>query len=595
MASHRAGRLTEAEALYLRVLQVQPRNFEALRLFAVLSLQRGKPSEALRLIGRSLEMNPAYAAAWHDRGQILRALGRNDEALECYARALAIDPAFVDAIASRGQTFGALGRNGEALACFDAMVAAAPGSAQALNNRGSALAALKRYSDALSDYDKALSLQPRSTAILNNRGLALQALGRDQEALAAFERALILDPTDARTHNNRGLALQGLDRHENAVGCFDQALALQPGYADAWNHRAASLQELRRFKDALESYERAIALAPEESWFHWNLGLLLLLLGDFERGWPEYEWRLRTGQVVLQRFQQPLWRGEPLNGRTLLIHTEQGLGDTIQFCRYAPQFAREGRVILQAPGPLLGLLERLALPSRKGVGGWGANLDIAGATPPRNSLPQGDGERVAVVPTGDPLPNFDLQCPLLSLAGMKRTASNVPYLFADPNRVADWREKIGGEGLKIGICWQGNPAVGIDRRRSIPLRHFQAIGRIPGVRLISLQRVYGLDQLTTAPPELRIETLDAQGYESFDDAAAIMMCLDLVVSSDTAIAHVAGALGRPVWLGTSYVPDWRWGLEGSACDWYPTMRLFRQTTRGDWLSVFAEMAAALRG
>ncbi|HLJ05365.1 MAG TPA: hypothetical protein VKT26_03785, partial [Acetobacteraceae bacterium] len=298
---------------------------------------------------------------------------------------------------------------------------------------------------------------------------------------------------------------------------------------------------------------------------HLNLGIVLLLAGRHAEAWPEYAWRFRAGAARLPALDKPRWSGEPLDGRTLLIRAEQGLGDTIQFCRYVRQAAARGSVVFEVQPGLRRLMAGVIAPER-------------------------------IIQVGDELPPVDLWSPLLDLPlllGMD--APPPPYLAPDADRVAMWRERIGPQGRKIGIAWQGNPSAAAERGRSVPLKEFLPLARLPGIRLISLQKYHGLEQLKDVPDGLVVETLDEldAGADAFADTAAAMQSLDLVISSDTAIPHLAGALGRPVWVALQHVPDWRFQLTGDANLWYPSMRLFRQTKRGDWTGVFARMAQAL--
>jgi hypothetical protein len=306
-----------------------------------------------------------------------------------------------------------------------------------------------------------------------------------------------------------------------------------------------------------------LRLAPTAAAPRYNLALLLLLTGRFAEGWDAWEARFAAGAVPRRSFAQPVWDGTPLGERTLLIYSEQGLGDTIQFCRYVPWL--QGRVVFEVQPRMKSLLQTL----------------------PGNAK---------LVTAGEDLPAFDLVCPLMSLPRLAGTpAGTVPYLSAEPERVERWRQRLGGNGLKVGIAWQGNPNRHEDKGRSISLRQFLPLMEVPGIRLISLQKNDGLDQ-PSAVPELRLESLGQDfdaGPGAFVDTAAVMESLDLVITSDTAVAHLAGALGRPVWVALRAVPDWRWMLERSDSPWYPTMRLFRQATRDDWKPVFADMAREL--
>jgi hypothetical protein len=324
-------------------------------------------------------------------------------------------------------------------------------------------------------------------------------------------------------------------------------------------------RDLGLFEQAEARLVAASRIAPDDPRIRYNQALLLLLLGRFEQAWPGWEERFRAGAVPVRNLAKPRWRGEALAGRTLLIHAEQGLGDTIQFCRYP--FPQDGNLIFEAQPRIARLLASLK-----------------------------DAPRI--VRAGEALPPFDLECPLMSLPAIQGTTeatipATIPYLFAEPEVVKRWRARLGENGFRVGIAWQGNPARREDGGRSIRLEHYLPLASVPGVRLISLQKDAGTDQLAAA---MTVEALGEDfdsGPDGFIDTAAVMMNLDLVITSDTAVAHLAGALGRPVWVALRAVPDWRFMLERPDSPWYPTMRLFRQTTRDVWGPVFAAMRDAL--
>lgn len=484
------------------------------------------------------------------------------------------DPETADVHNDRGVALERLGRFAEALASYERAVELDPGDAVPCFNRGNALLALGRVDEALEHYDKAILLAPNHVNAHINRGSALLRLHRYDEALAAYTRAAAVKPDCADAFYNQGVALMDLGRQDEAIDRFDQAIALQPRHADAFTNRGNAFKTLGRLEEALASYTQAIALVDDNILARFNKAEVAMSLGDFAEGWPLYESRWAIDDVgLLQRtFSQPLWQGnEPIAGRVVLLHAEQGLGDTLQYCRYAPLLvARGAKVVLEVPRPLVRLLGDLA-------------------------------EGVTIVARGDPLPTFDLHCPLMSVPGRVGTTiqtipAHVPYLAAEPARVACWRARLPAEGLRIGINWQGNPGGSIDRGRSAPLAEFAPLGRIPGVRLISLQTHHGLDQLAHLLPGMTVETLGDDfdsGPDAFLDAAAVIMSLDLVISTDTAIVHLAGALGRPVWVALKAVPHWTWMIDREDSPWYPSARLFRQASDGDWRGVFERMAREL--
>jgi tetratricopeptide (TPR) repeat protein len=502
--------------------------------------------------------------AYFQSGVRLQGAGRLAEAEPVYRQILAATPRHADSLHMLGVIASQCGQPQAALACIDQAIAIKPSAAMFHVNRAAALLALRQLDAALAACQAALRLQRNSAEACQVMGHVLSDLGRPDEALGAYRDALRHKPDLPDLYNNVGLVLRQADRLEEAVVALRQAVKRAPRDAQAQGNLGGVLKELGRPAESEECYRAALRLQPDDPVLHLNLGIALLLAGRFDAGWEGYEWRFRAGAAHLPPCTQPRWNGEDLAGRTLLVRAEQGLGATIQFCRYVTMAAARGPVVFEVPPGLRYLLRDL--PAR-------------------------------IIEGGGVLPVFDLWCPLLSLPrlfGMQAPAP--PYLTADADRVAVWRERIGAQGRRIGIAWQGNPDSAAERGRSIPLREFASLAQAPDVRLISLQKHHGLDQLAGVPDGLRIETLgddfDA-GPDAFIDTAAVMQCLDMVITSDTSVAHLAGALGRPVWVGLQHVPDWRWLLAGEDCAWYATMRLFRQTRRGDWGGVLARMAELL--
>jgi tetratricopeptide (TPR) repeat protein len=605
IALHQKGELPEAEHLYSAILEVRPDHFDAKHLLGVVRHQQGRDHEALDMIGSALKRNPGSAEALSNQGAVLQRLGRHEEALEVYDRALAIRPDYPEALGNRGNALLELRRCEEALASCDRALALQPDRIEALSTRSNVLRRLERFEEALASGDRALKLQPRDAAILNSRGIVLRELNKFEEALETYDRAIAIQPDHPEALNNRGNVLRQLKRYEEALESYDRALAIRPDYAEALNGRGGALLDLERYEEALTSYDRALALRPDyaspfnnrakvllelkrldealtsydralqldpdNAEHRRNRALLLLLTGFFAEGWREYEWRRKIKQRGERTFDRPEWAGEDVSGGRLLLYSEQGLGDTIQFVRFARLTARRGaRVILEVPAPLGGLLQRL------------------------------DGH-ATIVRAGEPLSDFDRHLPLMSAPFIldwtpEQGTVEIPYLSADPARVDQWSRRLPAGVFRVGVAWQGNAAAPVDKGRSIPLTAFAPLGRIPGVRLISLQKGPGLEQMADLPPDMVVETLGTDfdsGPDAFLDTAAVMMHLDLIVTSDTAVAHLAGALGRPVWIVLKHVPDWRWMIDREDSPWYPTARLFRQQRAGNWEEVFARVADEL--
>ena len=502
-AHHQRGQLGEAEQLYRQVLTRQPKNFDALHLFGVLMHQRGMSLEALALIREALKANERSAAALSNQAIVLAALDRPDDAMVSYDRAITLKPDFAEALNSRGNLLIKLGRTADALVSYEQAVAADPRFIDALVNSATALRLLgretdaagayaralaidpsrveiwitlgntfdrlQRHDDALRCWDHALTLKPGAPELLNNRGNALWQLRRAGEAPTNYDVALALTPYAAEIHNNRGNALLDLNRPDEALASFDRALALKPDYAEALVNRSNALRDLNRSHDAIASCDAALALNPDLAEAHWNKGLEQLLLGDFERGFAEYEWRWKRAGNAPRDFGVPQWRGEDVSGKslagkTILLHAEQGFGDTIQFVRYLPMLAARGaRIVLEVPDSLMPLIG-----------------DIDGV--------------IAMISRGQPHPPIDLHCPLMSLPlafgpTLATIPATVPYLRAPAERVEAWRARLPASGkLRVGLVWSGKPTHRNDHNRSIAFERLAPLLAVPNIDFVSLQR-----------------------------------------------------------------------------------------------------------
>ena len=570
------GRPEEALASFDGALAIRPAYAGALNNRAIALWQLGRREEALVSCEKALAINPDYPEALNNRGNALHELGGLDQALASFDRALELKPDYVEALSNRGSTLHRLGRLEEALASYDRALELKPDYAEALNNRGNALR--DRFETALAGSDETLSVDPNQAEALHNRGNALLGLRRLEEALASYDRALAIKPDYAEALHNRAHVLYQLWRPEEALASSDKALALSPAHAEASSNRGVVLQALGRLEEALASYAAAIALRPDFADAHFNEALCRLSVGDFATGWEKYEWRLRLQPAanVKRDFAKPLWLGkEDLTGKTVLLHAEQGLGDTLQFCRYAPAVAAKGAtVILEVPAPLKSLLRTLP-----GV--------------------------EQVVSEYDPSRPFDFHCPLMSLplafgTRLETIPAPVPYLWANPFRAAAWRERLAKfGGIKVGLVWAGSARLGnrgallIDRRRSMRLQQVWPFGAIDGVTLVSLQKGEPASQTRPPPPGLALHDWTDE-LADFAETAALVAALDLVITVDTSVAHLAGALGRPVWVLNRHDRCWRWLLDREDTPWYPTMRLFTQPSPGDWASVVRRVSGELR-
>ncbi len=614
-----AGATEEALACFNQAAALQPNFPDAYNNRGVVLRMLERNEEALADYDRAIALNPAVGHVHTNRGEVLAAgLGRPAEALVSYDRAIALAPHDPNGHFNRAAALMDLRRFEEAVASFDRVVAIDPTHARAFINRGNALIDMDRADEALASYDRAIALQSDLTAQAHsNRSSALNDVGRHAEAMESSERALELAPDDAQAHTNRANALLGqgrgeealegyaqaialdaglaqtysnranalrlMGKHQEAMDACEQAFALDPRYADPLINSATVLAELGRYQEAVVMYDRALAIDSDRPEALWGASHNHLVLGDFDRGWAAFEarWRLRGPDSFLaaRGFSQPLWLGaEPLAGKTILLHTEQGLGDTLQFCRYAPLVKALGAtVIVEVEPALVGILSTL-----KGVD--------------------------RLLAKGEALPPFDYHCPLMSLPLALKTQvatipAEIPYLHVDPDKVQAWAKTLGPHTkLRVGLVWSGGHRLdqpelwALGERRNIPLARL-AVLNTPDVEFHSLQK--------GQPAESELPILEEAGWDGpsiaghaaelndFTDTAALIMNLDLVIAVDTSTAHLAGALGKPVWLLNRFDTCWRWLTEREDSPWYPSLRLFRQATLRDWDPVLERMKAAL--
>jgi tetratricopeptide (TPR) repeat protein len=638
LALHRSGQLAAAIASYRSVLARAPANANLLYLLGTALLQSGQLREGSDCLERSLALHPANAPALNNLGIALKDLKRPEDALGCFDKAIALQPDDVDAHNNRAAILNALGRPAEAVTAFDKVIALRPGHEGAHVHRGRVLRGLGRPLEALDSFDRALSLAPArpdlhveravtlrdlrrfdealagieralatrhdDAVLLTYRGSLLGELKRFDEAVASFERALASAPEQAHTHNECGLTLKTAGRHDEALAHFERAIRLAPDFVDALNNLGnlhfalGRLDEARRcFEQALARdpanalshsnlgavhlalgehdqaaarFDRAIALSPDDATGHWYKAALLILQGDYLAGWALYEQRLnkRDFRHTYPRFDKLAWRGqESIAGRRLFIHAEQGLGDVIQFCRYLPLVSLLGAdIVFEVPAPLVSLVSTLRC-------------------------------EMTVIAKGVPRPEFDAYCPVMSLPFVFRTTpqtipARAPYLFADAAKVAHWQKALGTKTRpRVGLVWSGSPTHQNDLNRSVRLDALRPLLDLP-VEWHSLQKELRADDAAQLAREPRIR-LHGDELRDFSDTAALADCMDLVISVDTSVAHLAGAIGRPVWILLPRAPDYRWMLDRADSPWYPTARLFRQSRRGDWTDVIEAIRASL--
>lgn len=570
VALARLGKLSEAEAAFRLAVRLDPVGVTMHVNLATCLHQQGRPQEVDEWARQAIQLNPEVAEAHRLLASSLEMRNRLPEAETGFREALRLDGRLADAHYGLGRVLARTDRHAEAEAACREAVRLNPAAAYAWGGLGAALDRQERHAEAADAHREAAKLEPLSADRHNNLGVALANAERPAEAEAAYREAVRLDPTLFTAWSNLGNALRVQDRLEEAEAGLRTALKLRDDYPEAHNNIGIVLVQAGKLEEGLKHYDEALRLRPDYPEARMNRSLSWLLEGDFARGWPEYEWRLQVRSKPAPPDPAPRWDGADLAGRTLLVAAEQGLGDCIHFLRYAAAAkARGGTIVFDCPPPLAELAR---------------------------TCPGVD----AVVPRGEPLPRFDLQIPLLSLPGLFGDPATAPlprppYLTVDAARVERWRAEFAGvKELRVGIAWQGSTAHKGDRLRSVKLTRFAPLAAIPGVRLFSLQKGYGSEQLAE-PGAAALGVVDVGSRIDPDlaDAAAVMAHLDLVVIIDTALGHLAGATARPVWVAVPSAPDWRWLRDREDTPWYPTMRLFRQATRGEWDSVFGRMAAGV--
>jgi tetratricopeptide (TPR) repeat protein len=569
---HQAGALGQAEEMYRQIVAIDPHHADAWHRLGVAVYQQGRHLEAIPLIARAIELAPGDPAMYCHLGAAQGSAGELAAAVESFHQALSIDSADPQAWFNLAAALAQLDRPAEAIDGYQRALQAKPDFVQAWFNLGNVLRDSARNDEAIYAYEQAVHFVPDYAEAYNNLGSLFQRFGRLSEATAALRQALRAQPNYPRAKNNLAVVLTEEHEFDQAVELLQQVIADQPDFAEPYNNLGVALMHRGELDAALAWVEQSLIMQPDSAEAHKNRAIIWLFQGDYERGWREFEWRWKSKDFPPNPYPQPYWNGQPLPGGTLLLHAEQGLGDTIQFVRFAAAAGQlTKRTILVCPPPLVTLLGRC-------------------------------GQNLEVLPQGAPLPPIDAQASLMSLPGLLRTlpqagSGSPPYLQPAADLVEQWRAELSGyAGLKVGIVWQGNPNYRGDQFRSVRLAEFLPLAEVAGATFFSLQKGFGGEQVAEIADRLPLvdlsERLDDEAGP-FMDTAAVMANLDLVITTDTAAAHLAGALAVPVWVALAHVPEWRWLLGREDCPWYPSMRLFRQVAPGDWPSVFGRMAAEL--
>ena len=587
-AQQSQGKFEEAIDCYRLAIKLKPDDAEVYKNLGTVLRKKGELDEAIVNYRKATVLNPDDAKAHNNLGATLQMSGKLDEAIESHRQAIRLRPDYAMAYGNLGVALKEHGKFDEAITSYRQALSLKPDYAEAHNNLGAAFKEQGKLDEAIASYKHAITLKQDYAEAYYNLANALKIHGKTDEAIKSYKQAITLkqDYTDA--YVNLGIIFQEQGKFDDVIACYRQAISLKPDYAEAHNNLGGALQEQGKLNEAIASFDRAIAIKPDYAEAHTNRSFTLLLTENFEQGWSEYEWRLRAKNRSAHTFQQPGWDGSPLNGKSILVHAEQGLGDTIQFVRYLPMVrARGGYVIFKCQPDLLRLLRNY----------------------------KGFDEIIEQIPTNESAVQFDVHIPLLSLPGIFGTRlntipSDTPYIPVNSNLVSQWKLKLGNnDDYKIGIVWAGNPKHKGDRKRSCSLADFAPLADIPGLTFYSLQKGTVSVEAFNPPENMKLINLEGE-LNDFADTAAVITNLDVVISVDTAVAHLAGAIGKTVWTLLPFAPDWRWLQNRDDSPWYPRprqnaiglanglagragMRLFRQTRPNDWGGVFEQVKKAL--
>ncbi len=576
---HQAGNFVEALSLYSKILETAPNNTEALTLVASLYLQQKKLEQSQAIFEKALALDNKNVLTLHNYALLLEKLNRNDEAIQHLDSALAINATYEDAYKHKANLLKKIGKLDSAIETYQAAIQKITHSADLYFRLGNQLRDMGRNQEALEAMTQATKLDANHAQAHNNLGNILLDLKQPAEAVKSYRQALTINPKYANAYNNSANAYLALNQFEDAIFACDAALAIDPNLLTTLNNRANALQKLKRFDEALQAYDQVMNAHKDYSFAPLNKGLLCLLLGNYSEGWALYEarWHAAPQPKLLEVFSKPLWLGkESIAGKTVLLHAEQGYGDSIQFCRYAALVASKGvsKLYVNVPKLLFNLV-----------------ADSFSKMPATRTI--------TVLTDGDKVPQFDYQCPLMSLplafnTEISSIPADVPYLFANQSLVEKWHsrlEKNNSKIPKVGLVWSGSSAYSNDSNRSIPLDLLAPLFKL-GIEFHSLQKEIKPED------EAAFSSLNLQFHQEyltdFSETAALIHEMDLVISVDTSVAHLAGALGKPVWILLPFVPDFRWLLNRDDSPWYPTAKLFRQEKSSDWEDVLERVSQALK-
>jgi len=571
---HQAGSLEKARQQYQLVLQSVPDNPVALHSLGLIYFQTGQYEQAVEMIEKAIEQNQQVPQFYNTLGLALESLKRYEDAIVAYQQAVLLKPDFAEVYNNMGTALLSHGQYAMAVETCKKALSLQPDYAQAYNTMGYAFQKQTQLDKAMDAYKQAIHLRPDFAEAYNHLGIVLNEQGCSERAIEYYTQAIRLDPQYAEAYNNLGVSCKAMEQFDEAIENYRHALRLDPDFEDAYCNLANILRDLGQCREAIDNYKRAIQLDLSSNKAYWNLTLATLLSGDFLEGWKNYRQHRNTLMdkiTGLPDSGKPRWVGSSFSGKRLFIYYEQGLGDIIQLARYLPLVkSRGGTVILETLEPLLELLH---------------SFDCI--------------DDIIEYSTNDKsFVEFDLYTSLVDMPNIFGTMvdtvpDDVPYFYAEPQKAQYWHEQLAGDDFKVGIVWAGSPTHGFDQYRSCKLADFAPLANIRGVQLYGLQKGVAAAQMDEAPWAMQIVNI-SKHFQNLADTAAAIENLDLVISVDTSVLHLAGAMGKPTWALIPFAPEWRWMMDRNDSPWYPTMKLFRQETWGDWHGVFARVAQHLQ-
>jgi len=571
LSLHQQGQITEAQIFYRKILKNYPSHIQALRLLGLIEAQRKQYDKAIVLLSRATKIDPNDPATFFNLSLALQENKKIKDAIYFYNKTISLKPNYLEAHFNKGVALNLLVQFNDALDSFNRAIELKPDYAEAYLNRGISLQGLEQYNLAINSYDKAIELKPDYAEAFINRGISLQGLEQYNLAINSYDKAIELKPDYAEAYLNRALSRQGLNQYDLAFDDYDKAIELKPDFAEAHFNKGVALQDINQFSAALNSYDNAIRVKPDFYIVYHQKSMLKLLLGEYEDGWRLYEsrWKTDSLQDSFRKFNNPLWLGkQSIKNKTILIYAEQGLGDSIQFCRYIKMLESLSpkKIFLEVPSALISILSTL-------------------------------DSKATLIDDSSSIAKFDFHCPLMSLPLALTTTLNtipakIPYLYASINKVEHWANKLPKSKYpKIGLAWSGSTLHKNDHNRSLSIQKLEPLLQLP-FEFHCLQKEIRSPDLKIINELKKIHTYQ-EDLNDFSDTAALIENLDLVISVDTSVAHLAGAMGKKVFIMLPYAPDYRWMLNRADSPWYPNASLFRQPERGDWESLIKHLRSVL--